>query len=76
MTTPHKITLKSPYPHEPRLVHVAEVQGRVLVLVYTMRRDAVRCMSFRYAERKEQRIYDERRQDYQIYQRGAETPEG
>jgi uncharacterized DUF497 family protein len=59
---PGKITLNSPYPDEPRLVDLAEVQGRVLVLVYTMRRDAVRCISFRYAKRKEQRIYDERRQ--------------
>jgi uncharacterized protein len=50
---PGKITRKSPYPDGSRLVDMAEVQGRVLVLGYTMRRNAVRCISLRYAKRKE-----------------------
>jgi len=60
---PGKITLKSRYLHEPRLVDMAEVDGLVPVLVYTMRGEAVRCISYRYAKRKERRIYDEQRQD-------------
>jgi uncharacterized DUF497 family protein len=60
---PGKLTLKSRYSNEPRLVDVAEVGGRVVVLVYTLRREAVRCISFRYAKRKERRIYDEQRED-------------
>jgi uncharacterized DUF497 family protein len=46
---PDKIPLKSHYPREPRLVDMAEVDGRVWLLVYTMRREAVRCTSFRHA---------------------------
>jgi uncharacterized DUF497 family protein len=57
-----KLTLKSRYSHEPRLVDIAEVEGRALVLVYTLRREAVRCISFRYAKRKERRVYDEQRE--------------
>ena len=33
-----------------------------MVLVYTLRREAVRCISFRYAKRKERRVYDEQRE--------------
>jgi len=60
---PGKLTLKSRYPDEPRLVDIAEVQGRALVLVYTLRGEAVRCISFRYAKRKERRLYDEQREE-------------
>ena len=60
---PDKLTLKSRYSHEPRLVDIAEVEGRAVVLVYTFRSEAVRCISFRYAKRKERRIYDEQRED-------------
>jgi uncharacterized DUF497 family protein len=34
-----------------------------VVLVYTLRSEAVRGISFRYAKRKERRIYDEQRED-------------
>jgi uncharacterized DUF497 family protein len=44
-------------------VDIAEVEGRAVVLVYTLRSEAVRCISFRYAKRKERRIYDEQRED-------------
>jgi uncharacterized DUF497 family protein len=60
---PGKLTLKSPYSHEPRLVDIAEVEGRTVTLIYTLRREAVRCISFRYAKRKERRIYDEQKED-------------
>jgi uncharacterized protein len=60
---PSKLTLKSRYSHEPRLVDIAEVEGRAVVLVYTLRSETVRCLSFRYAKRKERRIYDEQRED-------------
>lgn len=58
-----KLTLKSRYSDEPRFVDIAEVEGRTVVLVYTLRSEAVRCISFRYAKRKERRIYDEQRED-------------
>jgi uncharacterized protein len=54
----NKITLKSTYPHEERLIDMAEVDGRVLLLVYTMRGEAVRCIALRYAKRgKERGLY-------------------
>jgi len=37
---------------------VAEIAGVVLVLVYTMRGDSVRNISFRNAKRKERRTFD------------------
>jgi uncharacterized DUF497 family protein len=40
-------------------VDIAEVERRAMVLVYTLRSEAIRCISFRYAMRKERRIYDE-----------------
>jgi uncharacterized DUF497 family protein len=61
---PNKITLASPYPDEERLVDMAEVEGRVLLLVYTIRDEKVRCISFRYAKRKtEGRIYYEKQKN-------------
>jgi uncharacterized DUF497 family protein len=56
---PGKLILKSRHSHEPRLVDIAEVERRAMVLVYTLRSEAIRCISFRYAMRKERRIYDE-----------------
>jgi uncharacterized protein len=56
---PGKLTLKRRYSHETGLMDIAEVERRAMVLVYTLRSEAVRCISFRYAERKERRIYDE-----------------
>jgi len=58
-----KITLESPYADEQRFIDMAEVNDRVLLLVYTLRGDSVRCISFRYASRKERRLFDERRED-------------
>ena len=54
-----KVTLKSLYPHEERWIDLADVEGTVVVLVYTMRHDRVRCISFRPAKRrKERELYD------------------
>ncbi len=56
---PNKVTLVSPYPHEQRLLDIAEVNGRVLLLVYTVRVAGIRPISLRYAKRKERRVYYE-----------------
>ena len=42
---------------EPRFVDFAEVRGAVLMLVYTMRRGAVRCISLRPASRRERKAF-------------------
>lgn len=57
-----KITLQSPYEDEERLIDMAEINGRVAVLVYTYRNGHVRCISFRYAKTKERRMYYHARQ--------------
>ncbi len=61
---PGKITLKSSYSDEERWIDMAEVEGAVLLLVYTMRGGNVRCISYRRAKRrKEGRLYYEHRED-------------
>ena len=45
-------------PDEIRWFDIAEVEGLLLVLVYTMRGDSVRSISLRRAKRKERRAYD------------------
>lgn len=42
---------------EARCGAMAEVTGHVLQLIYTMRDDTVRCISFRKAKRKERNRY-------------------
>ncbi len=42
---------------ELRLGAIGEVDGEVLHLVYTMRENRVRCISFRKAKRKERKRY-------------------
>jgi uncharacterized protein len=44
---------------EPRFADFAEVRGVVLKLVYTVRRDAVRCISLRPASKRERKAFDE-----------------
>jgi len=61
---PNKITLRSTYPDEERLIDMAEVEERVLLLVYTIRNEKIRCISLRYAKRKtEGRIYYEKQKN-------------
>ena len=52
-----KLTIRSQYEDETRWIDMAEVDNRVLVMVYTMRDDAVRVISLRHASRKERRLY-------------------
>lgn len=56
---PHKLTLPDEYPDEERWWDLAEVEGQVLLLIYTYRGDMVRCISFRPATRGENRLYYE-----------------
>jgi hypothetical protein len=55
-----KVTL--PVPHtesgEVRWIDIAEIAGVVLVLVYTMRGNSARSISFRNAKREERRFFD------------------
>jgi len=44
---------------EPRFVDFAEVRSAVLMLVYTMRRGAVRCISLRHASTRERKTLHE-----------------
>ena len=55
-----KVTLPMPHTEfgEVRWIDIAEVAGVVLVLVYTMRGESVRTISFRNAKRKERRMFD------------------
>lgn len=57
--SPTKRTLLAPTKEsaEVRWIDIAEVEGVWLVLVYTMRGDSIRCISFRPAKRKERRGY-------------------
>ena len=54
-----KVTLPVPHPEsgEVRWIDIAEIAGVLLVLVYTVRGDSVRNISFRNAKRKERRIF-------------------
>jgi uncharacterized DUF497 family protein len=55
---PDKVTLNSSYSDELRLIDMAEVNGRVRLLVYTVRGEEVRCISFRPANKgRDQRYY-------------------
>jgi uncharacterized DUF497 family protein len=56
---PNKVTINDPYPNETRFRALAEVDGTVRLLVYTMRGEAVRCISFRAASHKEREFYYE-----------------
>jgi len=58
--SPGKITVASHRPDEQRWLDIAEVGGELvtLTLAYTLRGDAVRCISLRPASRKERSLYD------------------
>ena len=56
---PNKITVDDPYPDEVRFRDYAAINGRVRVLIYTMRGETVRCISFRAAEPHEESWYYE-----------------
>lgn len=58
---PNVVTVRSDYPAEVRYIDIAPWGNRLLVLVYTMRGDAVRPISLRPAGRKERRLYEKNR---------------
>lgn len=53
----NRLTSLTAYPYEQRFIDLAEVDGRVLALVYTLRGNNVCCISMRPAKRRERRIY-------------------
>lgn len=59
--SPDKVTIESPRRDEKRLLDMAmvELAGTVLVLVYVLRGDNVRVISFRRASRAERRFYEQ-----------------
>lgn len=56
---PNKVTVADPYPNEDRFRDFAEIDRTVRLLVYTMRGNVVRCISFRAATRRERDFYYE-----------------
>lgn len=61
---PDKVTVNDPYPNEERFRALADVDGTVKLLVYTIRLNEngdedVRCISFRTAKGKERESYYE-----------------
>lgn len=44
---------------DDRYADLAEVNGRVLMLVYSLCQQTVRCISLRVASRRERKLYDE-----------------
>ena len=52
-----KMSFQSPYPDEERFVDLAEVKGMVLLFVYTIRKEQIRCISYRPANRKEREVF-------------------
>ena len=56
---PVKVTVEDTYPDEERYRDLAPVDGSVRVLIYTMRGQRVRFISYRAATRSEREYYDE-----------------
>ncbi len=56
---PIKVTVDTSHADDGRYADLAEVNGRVLMLVYSLRRQTVRCISLRVASRRERKLYDE-----------------
>ena len=56
---PIKVTVAAAHADDDRRADLAEVNGRVLMLVYTLRQQTVRCISLRVASRRERKLYDE-----------------
>lgn len=54
-----KVTVDAAHADDDRYADLAEVNGRVLMLVYTLRQQTVRCISLRVASRRERKLYDE-----------------
>ncbi len=54
-----KVTVDAMHADGDRYADLAEVNGRVLMLVYTLRQQTIRCISLRIASRRERKLYDE-----------------
>lgn len=54
-----KVTIDAAHADDERYADLAEVNGRVLMLVYSLHRQTVRCISLRVASRRERKLYDE-----------------
>ena len=54
-----KVTVDATHADDDRYADLAEVNGRVLMLVYSLRQQTVRCISLRVASRRERKLYDE-----------------
>jgi uncharacterized protein len=54
-----KVAVDAARPGDDRYADLAEVNGRVLMLVYSLRQQTVRCISLRVASRRERKLYDE-----------------
>ena len=57
--SPQKLTLMSPRADESRLMDVAVVNRRVMILVYVERVNEIRFISLRYASKQERVLYDQ-----------------
>ena len=59
--SPNKVTVRSPKNDEDRLMDIAlvELKGVVLALFYIVRRQDIRVISFRPASRVERRFYEQ-----------------
>lgn len=63
---PDKVTLPSSRGREERYLDLAMVRevGMILALVYTLRDETVRVISFRIASRRERKLYEQARQKF------------
>ena len=58
-SVPANATVDAARAGDDRYADLAEVNGRVLMLVYSLRQQTVRCISLRVASRRERKLYDE-----------------
>ena len=56
---PIKVTVDVSHADDDRYADLAEVNGCVLMLVYSLRNQTVRCISLRVASRRERKLYNE-----------------
>ena len=64
-----KITIPAKYEKEVRWIDIAPLGQELLVftMIYTYRKERVRIISFRKANRKERRLYYEKKKNCQIH---------
>ena len=52
-----RIEIEAPHPVEKRNIIIAKLQGKLWTAVYTMRSNAVRIISVRRSQEKEEKLY-------------------